>query len=157
DYKTGSMNDARRGMAQGLYFQLPLYGLAIEKLLGEGHEFLGGAYYVVNEEKGAKTEEALCAKEDARLLGIKRARSFLAETREDLSRFVRRVRDRAFEIRGHILRGKFHPTIHGPAAAGCDYCAYRFACRVDHERMETLDAEGLELLELLSEPGEESS
>ncbi len=119
DYKTGPMNDARRGMALGLYLQLPLYGLAIEKLLGEGHEFLGGAYYVVNEEKGAKTEEALCAKEDARLLGITKARNFLAQTREDLGRFVRRVRDRAFEIRGHILRGRFHPTIHGSAAARC--------------------------------------
>ena len=33
-----------------------------------------------------------------------------------------------------MAAGRFHPSLAGPALAGCDWCELRRACRVDHER-----------------------
>lgn len=41
-----------------------------------------------------------------------------------------------------LAAGLFHPTLAGPALAGCEWCAMRRACHVDHERNEAVSAAG---------------
>jgi len=41
-----------------------------------------------------------------------------------------------------IGRGVFHPSLAGPKRAGCVWCAFSRACRVDHERNAAVAAQG---------------
>lgn len=39
-----------------------------------------------------------------------------------------------------LAAGRFHPTLAGPDLAGCGYCTFARACRVDHDRNATVAA-----------------
>ena len=126
DYKSGAA-PSLRGVDQGLNLQPVVYAAAVE---GGTDGVLSG--YRELPEGDTEPRKRLLADEDtlARLKPRGIGRSAMAWTDELAGAWLRRA-----DLHGQLVAsGVFPPTLAGPDAAGCAYCSFRRACRLDTAR-----------------------
>lgn len=155
DYKTGR-SPSTTDVTTGSKLQLPLYGLALERLLEEAtgieHETLGGSYYslqapdAVDPNSCQITSQAVAGgTDDPPVVPPAGSYWFLPfEERSEVEQFVHDVTpDRLGTIATAIENGAFHTTLQGERDARCDQCSFSTACDVRHQHrrdvVETVD------------------
>jgi ATP-dependent helicase/DNAse subunit B len=137
DYKTGSIPSVQK-IKDGLSFQLPLYLLAVQEFLGKEYEVIAGGYYQLKSPKDIGKKGYFGSKEYSEQNYFKGYAKSLFDTHEDFLGILEEYKSRVVQVVQAIKNAQFHPTIHGPQEAGCNYCEYNQICRVDHQRMSNL-------------------
>ncbi len=137
DYKTGSVPPVQKIKA-GQFFQLPLYLLAAQELLGETCEVIGGGYYQLKSVQAIGKKGLLGSKAHAQQSYFKGTVRTLFDTYEEFISLLHEYANRAIRVTRNIQQGRFHPTMLGAQDAGCRYCEYQQICRVDYQKMSTL-------------------
>lgn len=152
DYKTGN-TPARADVTDGAKLQLPLYGLALEKILEEEtgipHETIGGSYYRlksptdIDPTAGQVTSRSAVGSDDGLPLVTPTGQTWRLpfDDVEQHRRFVREVTSsRLGRIASAIDDGAFHTTLLSADHAGCEDCTFRNSCDVRHHlRQDQLD------------------
>jgi RecB family exonuclease len=131
DYKTGSRAPALKQVRDGTSFQLFVYLLAAEQLLGVDPE--GGHYLMVAGppgKKGGLTQSGRLVREGKPSRGQPEWPELRQFMLDHMSAYVRDIVDGRFPLL---------PTSTDPGGDPCRYCDYRGMCRVDEVRM----AEGM--------------
>jgi len=141
DYKTGHpprVSDIERG----LNLQLPLYLLAVEKLLGESglEQGMAAAYLLLRdlEECG---RSALFADEQGRTNTYTAASKRGLLPHDAFRQVLAEVSQHAISYAASMRAGIFHVTTHEPTRV-CPHCPYAQSCRLDARRMRAFKREG---------------
>jgi RecB family exonuclease len=129
DYKTGKVDDKRKGMVSGLLFQLPLYAHVLPALLadrarGRPVEVVGAAYYQVKSPAEVGIKQVVAGKAD-----LKRIVSGARATVPSFAALVAASVERARAVVESFLAGRFHPTGLEGSSSHCGECDFRSFCR----------------------------
>lgn len=135
DYKTGSTKTTGSKILAGDSLQLPLYILAVQKLLLPSYEPIGGLYYHLSDM--SKKDGLLHADRLPEFLEIHpRSSSLVPGAKWDAA--FQKIEDRVREIVAEIRKGVF-PSHHD--GEPCEpYCAYQDICRIRSESQITVKA-----------------
>lgn len=137
DYKTGAGIPSAQQIRDGLAFQLPLYLLAAQALLGDDYEVIAGGYYQVRSPHDLGKKRHCSSKEVAKQGYLPGSTRSLLETHADFLQLLDEYKHRTVWVAEQVQAGRFPPTLLGPQKAGCGFCDYRQICRVDHQRLKT--------------------
>ena len=141
DYKTGHPPRVS-DIARGLNLQLPLYLLAVEKLLGKSglEQGMGAAYLLLRdlEECG---RSALFADEQGRTNTYTAASKRGLLPHDAFRQALAEVEQHAISYAASMRAGVFHVTTHEPTRV-CPHCPYAQSCRLDARRMRAFKREG---------------
>ena len=141
DYKTGHPPRVS-DIARGLNLQLPLYLLAVEKLLGESglEQGMAAAYLLLRdlEECG---RSALFADEQGRTNTYTAASKRGLLPHDAFRQALAEVKQHAISYAASMRAGIFHVTTHEPTRV-CLHCPYAQSCRLDARRMRAFKREG---------------
>lgn len=140
DYKTGRTSGSLSAIREGRSLQLPIYLLAIEKLMGAAglDEGVAGAYYELRDHEHCgktglfanKSHKDQVYRTHSQVIEHGAFRAALEEARGFVLAYVR-----------NIQQGHFHVTPHAPEKA-CNHCLYQQSCRLDSRRMQLLKRQG---------------
>lgn len=137
DYKTGSTERAVNKILEGRAFQLPLYVAAVQRALPDHIGVAAGLYSLgrPRQNDGFGPRDALRLTHPERAvateLGKGRARTGL---RDDFDDIVSGYEVRAAELVMAMGEGRFPVGALSAKEMGCEWCAYRLACRYDATR-----------------------
>ena len=131
DYKTGQLPPARKTL-DGLRFQLPLYMIAAAGQK-ECREPIGGAFYSAGDPRHVGSQAPIGAFAEG---GRRRAGKM--EDGAEVGSLLEYTRERIVEVDKHIREGRFHTTLLQPSEAGCNYCEFKDACRLDTTRQRAM-------------------
>jgi ATP-dependent helicase/nuclease subunit B len=141
DYKTGHPPRVS-DIARGLNLQLPLYLLAVEKLLGESglEQGMAAAYLLLRdlEECG---RSALFADEQGRTNTYTAASKRGLLPHDAFRQALAEVKQHAISYAASMRAGIFNVTTHEPTRV-CLHCPYAQSCRLDARRMRAFKREG---------------
>ncbi len=123
DYKTGSRSISGQQILQGKSLQLPLYILAVQKLLLPDYEPIGGLYYHLSEM--TQKDGMLHADRLPDFLEIHPSSTSLIPSQKWES-LLEDTKKRVVEIVSEIRKGDF-PSQKDPCE---DFCSYQDICRI---------------------------
>lgn len=132
DYKTGGADfPSIRLMLEGRSYQLPLYLLAVQQLLGLVP--VAGAYYQVKDGSHCRMVVQLADAEAVEQCGIdvgKKRTAIPNKTYEEtLSQVIDAVKQHALRVVRQIREGQFPLTDLDTHEAGCRHCDFKYICR----------------------------
>lgn len=129
DYKTG-LTPPLRHTKEGYAFQLPFYLLALRGWK-ECREGVASAFYSVKSPNEVGFSDVLYVEEEASEQNRNRSGRL---SRDAFDAFLQKTLERLVELEEHIRRGRFHWTLASEEIAGCRFCPYREACRMNPSR-----------------------
>lgn len=142
--KSGVSNDSK--IRSGKSFQMPLYSIAIKKILKEYYnieaELKGGIYYII------KTEGAKSIKDTSKavLMTYEKSKDLIQKsnimTNEDVQNMLQNSVEYANEIVRKISQSEF--IVNPESASACTFCAYQPVCRINERSIIYEDSEIIE-------------
>ena len=135
DYKTGSRTASNEDIAKGISLQLPLYldaaRIMLKTLLMKDLEPAGGLFYMLGKIKEVMVQQQIFLKNEWANLGLSsRVRKGKCEDAAQLEEYINKARGHVIRYVHDLHAGLFPVTRHKPDDAGCGYCPWKRACRV---------------------------
>lgn len=134
DYKTGGVPSAQ-DIRDGLAFQLPVYVMAAQELLGDAYQVVAAGYYQIKSPQEIGKKGFYGSKEFGQQGYFSGSPRTLYDTHAEFWQSIEEYKRRMIRVTQAITAGQFAPTRLGSNKAGCLYCDYQHICRVDHQRM----------------------